>query len=352
MIKILILDKNENYLNKLIKFFNVKYSDKLEIYSFVEYQKAITLLEETKIDIFLVSDYFDVDIDSIPRRCSVVYLCDTANIELINGVKAICKYQNVDLIYKQILNIYSDNASIKSIVKPASNLKNKIICFNSIGGGSGASTISASCAMYYARLGKKTLYLNLEKFGSSDVFFYGDGQFNMSDVILALKSKKSNLAIKFESYVKKDKTGVNFFSSAKIALDMLELTIDDITTLISELKDTYEVIVIDSEFTLDKEIRDMFNKLNILSVWVSDSSEMSITKLNRVYESIAILESNENISLLNSVYLLYNKYNCQFPHNDAGLNLRTIGNIKDYEYSSIRQLLDYVSSSNIFGNIL
>lgn len=60
--------------------------------------------------------------------------------------------------------------------------------------------------------------------------------FDMSDIIFALKSKKANLAMKLESCVKQDGSGVYFYSQSKIALDMHELNSEDIMRLLSELK--------------------------------------------------------------------------------------------------------------------
>ena len=92
-----------------------------------------------------------------------------------------------------------------------------MIIFSSPSGGVGTSSMAAACAVHYAMQGKKVLYLNLEKFGSADVFFSGEGQFDMSDIIYTLKSKKTNLALKLESCVKQDISGVYFYSQSKRA---------------------------------------------------------------------------------------------------------------------------------------
>ena len=74
--------------------------------------------------------------------------------------------------------------------------------------------------MQCAGRGNNVLYLNLEKFGSSDVFFSGEGQFTMSDIIFALKGRKANLAMKLQSCVKKATCGGDFFSTSQTALDI------------------------------------------------------------------------------------------------------------------------------------
>ena len=95
-----------------------------------------------------------------------------------------------------------------------------VIAFMSPAGGTGTSSMAAACAMQCAGRGNNVLYLNLEKFGSSDVFFSGEGQFTMSDIIFALKGRKANLAMKLQSCVKKATCGGDFFSTSQTALDI------------------------------------------------------------------------------------------------------------------------------------
>lgn len=167
---------------------------------------------------------------------------------------AICKFQKADLIYKQILSIYSE------VISNISGLKLnvdecKVLAFTSAGGGTGSSTVAAACAVHFASKGRKVLYLNLEEFGSSDIFFEGEGQFDMSDVVYALKSNKTNLVLKLESCVRQDTSGVYFFSQPKVALDILELGTEDILRLISELEMTgaFDYIIADMGLGLDEK---------------------------------------------------------------------------------------------------
>ena len=135
--------------------------------------------------------------------------------------------------------------------------------------------MAASYAVYCAKKGKKVLYLNLEKFGSSDLFFSAEGQFDMSDVIFALKSKKTNLSIKLESCVKQDVTGVYFYSQTKNSLDMLELQLEEKTRLVSEIKlsGIYDVVIVDTDFGFDIDNL-KFLKLAENIVWTGDGSEI------------------------------------------------------------------------------
>ena len=61
--------------------------------------------------------------------------------------------------------------------------------------------MAVSFARYFAKCGKKTLYFNTEELGDSSIYFMGEGQFSFDDLIYAVKSKKANMTLKFESTV-------------------------------------------------------------------------------------------------------------------------------------------------------
>lgn len=189
-IKLAILEKDQSYLNRIVTAFNTKYSDKFEIYSFTDPSVAMSTLDSVKIDVLVADEVFEIDFTQIPKRCGFAYFVDSAGIDTLNNQRAICKFQRAELIYKQILSVYSENAGNVAGLK-IDDHNTKIITFVSPCGGVGTSSMAAACALFYASKGKKTLYLNLEKFGSSDAFFKAEGQFDMSDIIFSLKSKKA-----------------------------------------------------------------------------------------------------------------------------------------------------------------
>lgn len=224
-IKLAILDNDKNYLGRIIATLEAMYTDKFQVYSFSDLDIALKTINEANIDVFVAGDSFNIDFSQLPKRCGFAYLVETPGIETLNGHQTICKFQKVDSIYKQILSIYAEYAGNITGLKIADE-DCKIITFASPSGGTGSSTMAAACAIHFAARGKKTLYLNFEPFGSSDVFFSGEGMFTMSDVIYALKSKKTNLSLKLESCVKQDRRGVYYFSQSEFALDIVIIAVD------------------------------------------------------------------------------------------------------------------------------
>lgn len=350
-IKLAILEKDQSYLKRIVSVFNTKYSDKIEVYSFTDIEKAIASLDEVRIDVFVSTDAYEVDQKRLPKRCGFAYLVDSSDVETVNEQRAICKFQKVDLIYKQILSIYSEKAGSISGLK-LDDESTKVVAFNSVSGGVGASSVAAAYAIYLATNGKRTLYLNLEKFGSSDVFFSEEGQFSMSDIIFALKSKKANLALKLESCVRQDPKGVYFYSQPKIALDMLELSCDEVMRLISELKLTgsYDYIVVDSDFSIDADSRKMLNLAHVI-VWVGDGSEISNSKIERAYTALSTLEKNSDSPLTSRIALIYNKFSNKTGKSIGDIGIRSIGGAPRYEHATTAQVIEQLLKKDMLSKI-
>lgn len=349
-IKLAILEKDQCYLNRIVSTFSSKYADNFEIYSFTDPVIALDTIDNAKIDVLIADEIFDIDVTKISRRCGFAYFVDDKSIDTLNNQIAICKFQKAELIYKQILSIYSETAA--NVSGLTSNDNTIIVAFSSPCGGVGTSSMAVACACNYAAKGKKTLYLSLEKYGSSDCFFSGDGQFDMSDIIYALKSKKSNLSIKLESCVKQDASGVYFYSQSKIALDMLELNTDDLLRLVTELKliGSYDYIILDMDFSLDEGTMNLYRQAHAM-VMVSDGTEVANSKLFRAYTAMSVKEQNEVAPLTSRLCLVYNKFSNKSSRVIENIDIRNIGGAPRFEHASVAQVRAELSTMNIFEKI-
>lgn len=351
-IKLAILEKDRSYLTRIVSVFGTKYAEKFEIYSFTDPDVALATLNTAKIDVLLAGDIFDIDVTKLPNRCAFAYLVDSVGIDMLNNQRAICKFQKADLIYKQILSVYAEKASTITGFKMAGEA-GKVIAFCSASGGVGSSTMAAACAVYMANKGKKVLYLNLEKFGGADMFFSGQGQFDMSDIIFALKSKKTNLSLKLESCVKQDPRGVYFYSQAKIVLDMIEMNTDDTLRMLSELKTTgeYDYIVLDLDFGIDKESLKIYRQAQEI-ILVGDGSFESNTKIERAYHALTTLEQNADAPLMNRMSFIYNKVSSKTGHSINAEGLKHLGGAPRYARAEVQQVIEQLAAMDIFEAVL
>lgn len=175
----------------------------------------------------------------------------------------------------------------------------------------------------------------------------------MSDIIFALKSKKANMALKLESCVRQDPRGVYFYSQPKIALDMLELSCEEIIRLISELKLTgsYDCIVVDMDFSIDKDARKILNLAHCI-VWVGDGSDISNDKISRAYAALNTLESSADSPLTSRIELVYNKFSNKTGKSIGDIGLKSIGGAPRYEHATTAQVLEQLSKRDMLSKIM
>ncbi len=351
-IKLAILENDQGYLSRIAAVFNTRYADKFEVYSFTDKAIALSTLETAKIDVLVASDSFDIDVNVLPKRCGFAYLVDSAEMTEFNGQKVICKFQKAELIYKGVLSIYSEKAEALYGIG-GGNTNCQVLMFQAAGGGVGVSSMAAACALHIAAQGKKVLYLNLERYGASDVFFSADGSFCFSDVIYALKSRKTNLSLKLESCVKRDPRGVDFYEQPRVALDMLEMNGEDTLRLISELKamGNYDYIIIDRDFGLDQDSLALYRQAHTI-VWVSDGSETANAKTQRAYHALEALERNADVPVLGRIALVYNRFSNKTGHLVADLGLRSLGGAPRYEHMDSRSVMEQLSKLSVFDSLM
>jgi len=351
-IKLALLDKDSNYLNRIVTMFNVRYADKIEVYSFTELAAAIHTLSSSTIDVLLASEAFEIDEKTLPTHCALAYFVESPSIETLRGKPAICKFQKLEMIFKGILSIYAETSSRSAKFRLDDNASRTVL-FASAGGGVGSSTIAAACAVALARQNRRVLFLDLERFGDASSFFTGDGSFTLSDVIYAIKGHKANVSLKLESAVKQDASGVYFFAAPEVALDVMDLTTEDIQRLMNELRISglYDDILVSSDFDFSEKSFLLWRESTKV-VMVSDGSEVCNVKFDRMYKALQIIAQQDTSLQLDKMQVLYNKFSNKTSKTMAGLPLLAIGGIPRFEHATTPQVIEQVSRMEIANKIV
>lgn len=351
-IKLAILDSDQNYIERMTSAFTGKYSDKLELYSFSNMAGAMETIAAGRIDVFIANESYDIDVKALPKRIGFAYFVDSMQQETCRGQRTVCKYQKVDLIYKEVLSIFAENNRYAIGLGLRGEGGSKYIAFVSASGGVGSSTMAAAFSVYLAKRGHKVLYLNTEDFGSAESFFSGPGQSDFGDVIYAIKSKKSNLALKLESAVRQDVSGVCYYAPSKVALDLREMDIDDYKQLLEDLAIAgYAYIVLDTDFTLSRECVQLLKAMDNVA-FVSDGSAMSNQKFERAFHALSLLEKQEDFALSNRVALIYNKFSSKTGKAVENSYVQVLGGAPKYEQATSSQVLAKLQELSIFEKLL
>lgn len=344
-IKVAIVDTDENYTNHLVRNFQIHYADKLELYVFSTAGQLYNKLQSNRMDVILMDDSLEVEKEYVPEGAAFAYLCKTMDMEEEDGLPAICKFQKTEMIYKQILGIYAENAADVKIQINESLAR--LVLFVSAQGGSGTSAVAAAYALKCAADKKDVFYLNLELFGSPDLYFSHEGSMSFSDVIYALKSKKSNLSIKMESFMKTDKSGVDYFDTCKNAYDMAELTDKEIGLLlqgIAQMKE-YEEIIIDLSGDLSERMLLLMRDYASRIICVSDGSVTGNRKFELFCEMLRVIEQREEKDILGKMALLYNHYRTKTSSQLLEVPIAVLdGIIPCYEGVAGRELVEQIAA--------
>lgn len=349
-LKLLLLDDDKSFKERFSKVIKAGYDDKLELYCFSQKELAEEEIKKTRFDIVLVNSNIDFQPEE-NRKYVFAYLSDREDIETIGEFGTIYKYQKVDQIYNDIWSAYVKNC--EGILVNTGAIYNgcKTILFTSPCGGVGTSALAVSYAMGLAMRSHQVAYINLNAF--DDIKLYLDEEDKkqcMSDVISAIKSKKKNLAVLFESYANTGPFGLRYFNSARYTMDMLEFTpsekLDFIKTMATS--NNYEYLIIDYNCGFDakgKEVLELCNQVYL----VSNSTDSSNLKISNYLEAIKTIDETNESRLHENMAIVYNLNSSLEDRNKrlAQDYLKVCDHISYYKYLNIKQLLDKLSIETV-----
>lgn len=350
-IRLGMLDQDLRYMRRLTDYFNTYYSDKLEVFVFSSLENLSDFLKTSKIDVILAN--YDLEQGEIaPTNTRVMaYFADTQDTETISGVRTVCKYQKAELIYNEVLNLYAEldlNTSFHMMTGDC-----PVYLFMGVAGGVGSTMAAATCATNFNQMGKRTLYLNLEENGVLEPFLAGEGNTGLSDALYAVKSNRANLALKLQTIVRRDQSGICFFAPFDASLDAADMGGEDVSELIRVLVSMamFDCIVIDADVAISKKRNILMNTATQIFL-VNDGSDISNRKAERVLQAIQIIDERDETRLLAKCSLIYNKFGSMSVQPNFELCSRVLGVITRYEGGTFKQVLQQLAQKNMFVSLI
>lgn len=347
LIKLMVLDADATYLSRLQDHLATHYSGKVELLAFTDQAAASSALADKGADVFLASERFDIDPDSIPRRCGFGYLVDSGKIEAVHGVPAISKYTRVDHLYRQIIDLFDGVSDTVKYRRPNLASQTQVITFSSPAGGTGTTSVAVAFARTLAMQNdpRQVLYLSLDSTADTSLTF-GLGASDhgtFSDVIYAVKRKRGNLQLQLDAHVNRDNYGTYFFATAAQATDVLEFSDEDLVFLIDHLlsSGTYDVIVVDAPFHLNGATIDLYERSSRI-VLVSDGKVAANAKVARGATMLAQLDDQNSRGLFARTGILYNRFSSTKSSRITDIRLPELGGINRYEGASEPQVVDAI----------
>ena len=353
-IRLAILDEDKNYLGRFVNTFSVRYSDKVEIYSFTNPDTALDSLAGSKTDVFLAHEDFEIDESRLPRRCVFARLSEGNNVSVAEGRHIVGKYQRVELLYKAVLSLYAECVSAGGVSASGDGQTFRTLLFASPCGGAGGSTMAAACAMSLAAAGRSVLYLNGEVFSGADDIFPNEGGETLSDILYAIKSGKSSIYLKLESAVRKDKSGVDYYAPCAYPQDVISFTKEDVETLFAELfrLGKYEYVVCDVPFILCELFLELARRADWL-VMTGDGSDVSNRKLLKGVDTLRVAEDDMGENLLGKLMMVYNRFSSSFGQQISIPDVELLGGVPRIQSGSTREIAETIAreKSSVFEKV-
>lgn len=347
-IRVVMLDDDSKYLSKISKALSLNYSDKIELYIFTSEQSMIESVDFKNIHVILAKTQL-FDFKKIEEyKVGKAYFSELNDIDSIQGLPTVNKFQKVESIYQEIKAIYEEAFDASLVMQKRFSETTRLITYTSFCGGTGTSIIAISEAISKSKSGLKVLYLNLEYFDTTNIYFPDNSKNNFSNVIFNIKKGGSNLPSKLESLLSKDETGVYYYNPSDILIDKLELNnVTDITNLFNALKVmNFDCIIIDRNINFSEEERIMMSMSDSVR-FVVDGRKITIYKFLKMMNSLAILDSREETNICSKVEVVYNKMSSTFNNTIQDENIKILATINKYKTNNDRILIDEIVSKGI-----
>lgn len=355
-LKVVMLTKDHEYAKRFMNMVMNRYEQELELSVFSQFDLAMKKVVQSKSDILLAEKDLMEEGVELPQYCGLVYLVDKAGITTIDDNKAIMKYQKVEDIRTELMDVYAERVGSENIGMFSASGDCKILTFYSGAGGVGASTVAAACAEYIAKEKKEgVLYLNLEQTGYADQHFHAEGSQDFSKVLYALSINNAGSRIKMEGALRKTTSGVYYYAASPSALDMLEVDGSMMENMLLELQNMglFRWIIVDMDFQLSEKTYEQMER-SVKTIMVSNGTEIANGKLFRKLQAIEVIaEQRENFPV-NRIYVLYNRFGSKTGKKIQDISFKTIGGINRIEEMNIHELRQIMlnSKKDVFESIL
>lgn len=298
-IKIVLYDTDKDYIESLGKYLAGQSDVRYDMRLFTDYDTMVTFCDNEDMDMLIIAEYLlkdyynkvnyrknnessylyvrdshSSDGNDVPDKisndtynkniyheeinghrlngnsshniCSVIVMVEDKNVEKIDGLQTVYRYQPVDVLISSILNIYIDSAEEDNGREYERVSRCKLISIYSPIGRCGKTRLAYNLAMELGRRHLKTLFLNLEAFSNLDLLLEYEDEPNLSNLIYHYISKSGNFDIKAESIVRSNGY-VDYIPPVICVSDLTEINSDMWKEFIQALTlvKAYDVVVID-----------------------------------------------------------------------------------------------------------
>ena len=283
-IKLLIATDDSDYSEYLSNVLTDKYADTFEVTVCSSVQLLNDLLKERNFDVALLAASFCVAsyLSSIRLPFLLWEGSETAAVQAAD-YRRISKYQRISSLAGNVLEAC---AEISIGGKRINTAKAYWTAVWSPSGGVGKTTVALAYATRKVADGQEVLYLNLEHFSSSPLYFAETGK----SISVLFEKLDGNAELLVRALSQQDRgTGIRYFCHPENYDDINVLSAEDILILLKECSAGMDEIVIDLPCICDERIRQIFEIADKV-ILVTDATKTSQTKLEQFVKQHNVFE--------------------------------------------------------------
>ncbi len=270
-IQLLIACSDTGYTEHLSRVIAKRYSEEILVSISTNAERFRTLTESQEFDIALIEPQMLSGV-KLNKILLPLVLHDTNNSEASDGtdLELINKYQRISNLLSTAIEKYSNI----SVSRSSGGKRAGITAVWSPAGGCGKTTVALAYATNLIACGHKTMYLDLEPFSSSPLYFAESGK----SISTVLEKLDTNVEVLIQGIRQQDSaSGIYYLCHPDNYDDLSILTLDDVKRLIEGCASGVDELVIDMGSDCNQINRFLMEQSDVVMM-VSDGSQACLTK--------------------------------------------------------------------------
>ncbi|MHB8062054.1 MAG: AAA family ATPase [Ruminiclostridium sp.] len=354
LIKLLILDDDDEYSFNLCNYLTHNYSEALLVNYYNISYKIEEWIKKIDPDIILICEKYYNQVSNYFKKNLIILTTGTNSVGL-SDVSFIYKYKDANQIVGDIINIFTKAGNIITQTKDKIT---KTVAIYSAAGNVGKTSVAMGISTICSYLGLSVFYLNLEQFQSTSIFFSNNIEYSISDIIYYAKENDKNLISKISTMSCKDAvSNVHYFKEPNNAFDIDELLPQDIKFIVDTMKECgqYDLIVIDMGSQLNENNISLFQIADEI-IYIFTDEEICLHKTKIFIDSINMLSNRfvHNTFLAHKFLYVANKVSKQALQSEKSrFNQEILSKIPyDPNFTSVRSLIKPNGGPELINNAL
>ena len=269
-IKLLVAIHDMDYLEHFSRVLSEEYTDLFEVGACSSKEMLTALQEKEHFDIALVDAALCDALKENKVRLPLLLESELSPCTKDCDWKTVKKYQRISRMTKAILGYYAEIAQSKQ----GGNGNSDIVVVWSPAGGCGKTTTALAYTAKCVAEGKKAVYLDLEPFSSTELYFGSKGK----SISAVFEKLDGNVDLLLQSIREEDQSsGIYYFASPENYDDINVLDTDDLEVLVRGCAQSADVVVIDLANSCDKKVQFLFDMADTV-LFVVDNSKVCQAK--------------------------------------------------------------------------